>query len=565
MKYIWSIVKKVVKAYSLEEKVISAVVLLLLTFFMVRSVFFLASPQSAFADNSVYTEAEVSNKPILINPLYTDFSQANRDLSTLVFSGLLKYDPMMRGFVDDLASLKISENRQEYLFTIRDNALWHDGKPVTADDVIFTYGLIQDENFQNPLLKANFQGVRIEKVDEKSVKFILSSQNSFFITNLNVGILPKHLLGEVPVGELMNNKFNLQPVGSGPYKVSSPVETENNGKQRVTLDKFADFYAVKPKISQVRFKIYPDEDSLLRDKASINVVSRISGKLSELVYDSRFKTESYLLPQYSAVFFNTESSALKEQKVRIALIKLVDKDELIKKLDNKIRIDTPLLELDQKQWLNKPGLAEANGALFDSGYKYKKDDKGNVLPGEIYRRDKDGKELLMTLMVRQYEDGSAQAVEEQNTTDFLVDAWKKGGIKVEIKILPEQDYLEAIRTKKYDMILAGQSMGYNLDTFPFWHSSQIKEDGLNLSNFRNLAADSQIEKIRATFDKDEKEDRQKKLADIISKEAPALFLYRPSYLFLTDGKLKNFKLENLSYISDRFVNIADWCIGNECK
>ncbi len=565
MKNIWSIVIKVIKAYSLEEKVISAVVLLILAFFMFRTAYFLVSPQSAFADSSVYTEGEVSNKPILINPLYTDYSQANRDLCILVFSGLLKYDPMMKGFVDDLASLKISEDRKEYLFQIRDNALWHDGQKVTADDVMFTYGLIQDENFQNPLLKANFQGVKIEKVDERTVKFVLSSQNSFFITNLNVGILPKHILAEVPVSEMLNNKFNLQPVGSGTYKVTGPVETENNGKQKVSLEKFADYYAVKPKISQVRFKIFPDEESLLRDKASVNVVSRISGKLFELLSDTRFKTENYQLPQYSAVFFNMESQILKQQKVRIAMIKLIDKDELMKTLENKIRIDTPLLELDQKQWLNKPGLQEANGALFDSGYKFKKDDKGEILPGEIYRRDKDEKELVISLVVRQYEEGSAQAAEINATAAFLVEAWKKGGIKVEIKALPEQEYLEAIRTKTYDMILAGQSMGYNLDTFPFWHSSQIKEDGLNLSNFRNLAADSQIEKIRSTFDKEEKEDRQNKLADIISKEAPALFLYRPSYLFLTDGKLKNFKLENLSYISDRFVNIADWCIGSECK
>jgi len=108
-------------------------------------------------------------------------------------------------------------------------------------------------------------------------------------------------------------------------------------------------------------------------------------------------------------------------------------------------------------------------------------------------------------------------------------------------------------------------MGYNLDTYTYWHSSQVKEGGLNLSRFMNLAADQQIEKIRATFDKDEKQERQTRLAEIIAKEVPALFLYRPNYLFLTDGKVKNISLQNLVYESDRFVNIADWCIGNECK
>jgi peptide/nickel transport system substrate-binding protein len=173
--------------------------------------------------------------------------------------------------------------------------------------------------------------------------------------------------------------------------------------------------------------------------------------------------------------------------------------------------------------------------------------------------------LELNLMVRQYEDGSDQALETAKTVDYLVLDWQKGGIKVTPQYLQEQEYMEAIKNKKYDMILAGQSMGYNLDTFPYWHSSQSKEDGLNLSMFRNLSADQQIEKIRATFDKEEKVSRQKKLADILNSEVPALFLYRPTYLFVSDGKVKNITLSDLSYSSDRFVNIADWCIGKECK
>jgi len=565
MKQIWLLIKKVLRAYSLEERVVSIVLAVIFLFFLVRSGVYLFSPESAFADSKVYSEGVVSSIPVLLNPLYSDFSQANRDIDSLVFSGLLKYDPKMKGFVDDLASLQISEDKKEYLFKIRDNALWHDGAKVTANDVIFTYGLIQNDQFQNPLLKANFQGVKIEKVDDMTVKFVLSSPNSFFITNLNVGILPEHILGGVAITDLMNNKFNLQPVGSGPYKVISPVDTSDDGRQKVYLGVFNDFYAVKPSITQVRFKIYPDESTLLKDKASLDVISRVTGNLNELIYDDRFKTQSYLLPQYTAVFFNTESNVLKAQKMRIAMLKLVDKDDLLKNLVNKIRVDTPLMELDQKQWVNKPDLNEANGALFDAGYKFKKDDQGNVLPGEVYRRDKDGKILELNLVARQYDPGTDQALEMSKTVDYLVAAWKKGGIKVNPQYLAEQDYLDAINAKQYDMILAGQNMGYNLDTFPYWHSSQSKEGGLNLSRFRNLAADQQIEKIRATFDKDEKESRQKKLADILNAEVPALFLYRPSYVFVSDGKVKNIKLDDLSYSSDRFVNIADWCIGSECK
>ena len=534
-------------------------------FFSFRGVNYLLSPESAFAQNSIYTEGLLTNKPVLINPLYVDFSQANRDVAALVFSGLVKYDPKVQTFVGDLANLTISEDKKEYLFVLKDDVKWHDGELLTAEDLIFTFGIIQSPDFQNPLLKADFEGVKVVKVDDKTVKMVLDRPNSFFITNLNVGILPKHILGNVAVADLISNGFNLQPIGSGPYKVAEQVQTGNDGRQKVIVTKFDGYYGVKSTIGQVRFDIYPDEATLLHDKSALDIVPRIMGTLNQLIYDDRFKTKSYTLPQYTAVFFNTTSDKLKESKLRVALAKLVNKDDLIKQLDNKIRVDTPLIELNQKDWMNKPDLNEANGALFDAGYKFKKDDKGNLLPDQVYRVDKDGKELELNFAVRQYEEGTSQQEETQKTVNFLIESWKKGGIKITAQYLDDAAFSEAIKAKNYDMILAGQSMGYNLDTFPFWHSSQAKEGGLNLSNYKSFSADAQIEKIRSTFDKTDKDDRQKKLAEVISKEAPALFLYRPSYVFLTDEKVGNISLDGLAYESDRFVNIADWCIGELCK
>lgn len=565
MKKFLQVFLRVLKAFTLEEKVLSVIIMLALIFFGIRSYSFVINPAAVVAESGVYTEGIISTIPVLINPLYVDFSQANRDVSSLIFSGLLKYDPKLEGFVDDLASLKISEDKKDYVFTIKDNVQWHDGTPFTVDDVIFTYGLIQADAFQNPLLKANFQGVKIEQVGEKTVKFSLSRPNSFFITNFNVGILPKHILGDTAVTDLLNSKFNLQPVGTGPYKVAGPLQSSDDGIQKVVMDRFDGYYSAKPKINEIRFNVYPDEESLLKEKGSINIVARVSNALTELIYDARFKTINYALPQYNAVFLNTQSKILKDSKVRIALLKSLDKDALVAKLDNRVRVDTPLMGLNQKDWINTPDQKEASGALYDAGYQFKKDDKGQILPGEIYRKDKAGTTLELTLVARAYDEGTLQDKEVKTTIGTLVDSWTKVGVKMNVSYLSETDYMSAVKAKQYDMILAGQSMGYNLDTFPFWHSSQVKEDGLNLSNYRSFAADQEIEKIRETFDKDEKEARQKQLAAIISKEVPAIFLYRPNYLFLTDGKVQNINLNNMSFESDRFVDIADWCIGKDCK
>lgn len=566
MRNFFKVFGNVLKAYNLEEKVLSLVFLLLFAFFGVKAGLYLLSPSSLLmADVDTYTEAVISSRPVLINPLYTDFSQANRDISTLVFSGLLKYDPKLKAFVDDLASLKISDDRKEYTFTLKDGVMWHDGQSLTADDVIFTYGLIQSEEFQNPLLRANFEGVKIEKIDEKTIKMSLTKPNSFFVSTLNVGILPQHILKDTSTADLLISQFNLSPVGTGPYKVNSQLETTGDGTQRVLLVRNENYYSIKPKINQIRFDFYPDENVLLKEKAAVNIVSKVTGALRDLANDQRFQKLSYSLPQYTGIFFNTESAKLKNQKVRVALVKLVDKDQLIAQLQDKIRVDTPLMELNQKDWIFKPDEKEANGALFDAGYKFKKDDKGELIAGETYRRDKDGNEYELNLAARKFEDGSEQASEAEKTVNYLVEAWKKGGVKITVNWMDEAQFAEAVNTKQYDMILAGQNMGYNLDTYPFWHSSQAKEGGLNLSKFKSFAADAQIEKIRSTFDKIEKEDRQKKLAQTLADEVPVLVLYRPNYLFLTDNKVQNVSMENWSFESDRFINVADWCIGKECN
>lgn len=565
MKNFFKVLIKVIKAYSLEEKVISVLLFLFFAFFAVKGGLSFVTPGTVLADTGVYTEGVVNAKPLVLNPLYTDYSKANRDVSYLIFSGLLKYDPKVKGFVEDLANMKISEDKRDYVFTLKEGVKWHDGEPVTADDIMFTFGLVQSPDFQNAVLAANFAGVKIAKVDDRTVKFSIDMPNSFFVTSFNVGLLPKHLLEGTSVKDLMSSPFNLKPVGTGPYKIAGQMEMTGDGRQRVVLALNENYYGVKPSIKEIRFNIYPDEDLLLKDKGLIDIVDKLSGQLFSLVGDSRFGVYTYSLPQYTAVFFNAQSPILTSDKMRVGLIKSIDKDVLISKLSNKARVDTPLMNLNQKDWMNKTDLKVANGAFFDAGYKFKKDDKDQVLPGEIYRRDKDGKELELSLLAMDFVDDALLSSDTKLTVEYLVDSWKQVGVKVVPKFLAADEFYAAVKARDYDMVLTGQSMVYNLDTFTFWHSSQAKEDGLNLSNLKSLAVDQQIEKIRTTFDDAEKVERQKKLAEDLSKEAPALFLYRPVYSFLTDGRVKGINLDNLAFESDRFAHIEEWCASKDCK
>ncbi len=558
MAFKWNALFRVLRSYSIEEKVVSLIIAIVVLGAVAQGVVeFFKNPGLFTDEGGTYTEGMLSDKPVMLNPLYVDFTEANREISGLIFSGLTKYNPDLKAFVGDLADLTINQEGTTYSFKLKPGIFWHDGEELTAEDVYFTYhDLIQSPDFQNPVLKANFEGVEIKKTGPDMIEFVLKKPNSFFITNLNVGILPKHLLGEVPVADLPYHGFNLQPVGSGPYKISQPVETTNEGRQRIFLSLNEKYYGKMPIIKNVRFHVYLSSDLMAREKGTVNVISKVPKEIMKDIEDSnRFWFVNYELPQYTAVFMNMNSDLLKKEKVRIALQKAVDKNELLTLLPSKTGVDTPLMDLDQAEWLYQSNIDEANGALFDSGYKWDQD------AGDQYRKTSDDANLKFVLLVRQYEEGTSALEDMQIVVNFLVESWKKVGVETEVQYVSVGDFGERVQNRDYDLLLTGESLGYNLDTYSYWHSSQAEGNGLNLSNYKSFAADSLIEKIRKTFDTGEKEELLKDLAEEIADDVPAIFMYRPSYVFATDNKVKNIKLDDLAYPGDRFANIADWCIS----
>lgn len=536
---------------------VSIVVVVVTFVVLVQSIVGLFHSPDFFLGEGGYSEGIISERPALLNPLYVDFSEAAREISSLVFSGLVKYDPATKSFVPDLADLKISEDNMTYHFTLKDGLKWHDGEPLTADDVYFTYhDLIQNPEFKNSLLQANFEGVTVEKLDDKNINFILNRPNSFFITNLNVGIMPRHVLENVAVADLPFATFNLKPVGSGPYKVDSSMEVLTDGRQRVLLSANDSYYGTHPKIKNIRFNVYPDSASLAKEKNALNVIAKAPGEIwDELTAGNRFTFMNYELPQYTAVFFNLDSATLKKDKVRLALQKSIDKPALMKLLTNKTAVDTPLMDLNQADWMYKFNLDEAKGAFFDEGYKVVKDS------GDPFRKDAKGAYLKLVMLARLWPDGTAQAEETKLITDFFKKSWEAAGVQLDVQLEDAAGFEQRLQDHDYDMVLTGQSLGYNLDIYSYWHSSQAAAGGLNLSNYRSFAVDALIQRIRENFDGGNKDKLLNDLAKEISQDIPAIFLFRPTYVYASDGKLKGVDLQNLAFPSDRFAHVDGWCIN----
>ncbi len=544
-----SLLSQTLRSFTRKEKVLS---LFMLGIFIASSVWIIFLDDQTFsAGNRTYSEGLVGEITHL-NPVFTEFSEADSDVSSLIFSGLVKYNAQTGTFDEDISTHTLSEDQLVYTFTLRNNVFWHDGEEVTADDIYYTYAtVLQSPDFKNPILKSNLDGVKIEKVNSRTVTFTLSSPNSFFYSALTVGLLPEHVLADIPVAELDTADFNQLPVGTGPYQVQNPYDINNDGSTSVTLNVFPQYYGAVPTLESIRFVAYPSASDLAANRSVWNGAARIRQSLLEEMDLTDLVTYQYELPQYTALFLNTDSPYLTKNKERIALSKAIDKDAILAAIDYRVRIDTPLLELNQEEWIHNTDLNEAQGALFDSGWKLEE--------GAEYRTNEDGETFSLRLLRRDFSgENEPQETVSQLTADTIVEQLKAVGVEVIIEKYAQAELEEKIKTRDYDMLLYGQSLGYNLDTFAYWHSSQASETGLNLSNYQNPEADFLIESIRGTFDTDEKQELLQDLAETITADVPAIFLYTPSYYYVVDTKMTGIGFSKILQPKDRFSNINLW-------
>lgn len=540
---------KTIRSFTRKEK-ISIIILLSI---LLSSIFSIWDQNTDIntANAKIYNEGIVGEIKRL-NPLFTEFSEADADISSLIFSGLVKYNPETKSFDEDLATHTLSEDQLTYTFTLKNNIYWHDGVELTADDIYFTYAeIIQSDEFKNPILKSNFQGVKIEKNNSRTISFTLIEPNSFFFSELTVGILPKHILYEVPIADLDIHEFNMNPIGSGPFKVEGPYQISEEGFSSIILSPFEDYYGEKPQMQMIKFTAFPSITELVENRSIWHGAARIQISLLRQIDTTNLNQLSYELPQYTALFFNTDSLQLLKNKTRLGISKAIDKSAILSAIDYSKGIDTPLLELKQEDWIHNYDFEEAQGALFDAGWKL------NETTG--IRENAESETLSLKLIRRDF--SQSNEVQEQimkKTVDLLQEQLLKIGIEIIVESYPEEELSEMIKSRSYDILLYGQSLGYNLDTFSYWHSSQATNEGLNLSNYRNPDADYLIEKIRRTFDEEEKSLLLNELATTISSDVPAVFLFTPTYYYLVDKNVLGADVSNILTPKDRLANISNW-------
>lgn len=511
------------------------------------------------APGGVFTEGIIGSftNP---NPLYAT-GVADAAVSRLIFSGLFKYDHNNQLIGDLATSFQIDPEETQYTVTLKPNITWHDGTPFTADDVVFTYQTIQNINAQSSLY-SSWQGVRVSKVDNKTVVFNLPSPLSAFRYNLTNGIVPKHLLGKIPAPQLRSASFNSQPVGTGPFRwkfveVSGGSSTDR--QQTITLAANSRYFDGRPKLDGFSLRTFLDDKQLIQafESKKLNAIGGLDGLPPGLARDPEI--QSYLTPLTSAVmaFFNNSRPMLADANVRRALVSAVDRQPLVKMLTYPGNlVDEPLLRGQlayDATFAQLPHNTDyANQLLDQAGWS--RDATG--------QRVKNGQPLAFEIVSQNNQNYTVLA-------EHLQQSWNKLGVKVSVRFYPSDDIQSSIvPNHNYDTLLYGISIGVDPDVFAYWDSSQasISSQGhLNLSEYKNGQVDQSLEAARTRSDPILRAVKYRPFLSAWRDQAPALALYQPQYLYITRGPIFGFGRTALNSDADRFDNVAKWMVREQWR
>lgn len=491
--------------------------------------------------------------PQYLNPILAKNNDVDLDLTRLIFSGLLKYNKNLELTSDLAKNYEIGPEKLNYKIELKENVLWHDGVKLTADDIIFTIGLIKNSQLKNPW-SSYFQDVMVKKINEKTVEFILNQPNPDFLKYLTIGILPQHIWQEIPIQQFYLTEYNFKPIGSGLFKFKNLTRDKKGLVKSYTLIRNENFYGKKPYLDSITFKFFSNYEELLPfvQKREINGISYLPKYLREkFILTGFLKNYSLELPHYIAIFFNIKNNEfLNSKTVRKVLAYAVDKEKIINEV-----------LFGEGQIINGPILPHSFG--YNSKikkYEYDPAKAIKILENSGWQKNsngywqKDNKILEISLT-------TAQQPDLEKVGELIQKSWQEIGIKTKLITIPlDVMQKEIIMPRNYQALLYGIVQSFDSEPYPLWHSSQIKHPGLNLSGFANQRVDALLEKAQ-TYPFDEV--RKKKyfeFQDIISEEVPAIFLYSTNYTYLVDKKVKGISVEKINLPSDRLNGIEEWHI-----
>ena len=495
----------------------------------------------AFVDGGTYIEATLGQVKSL-NPLFAS-TNSEKVLSRLMFSTLSTVDYSGHVGLGLAASIVPDSTGKVWTVTIKDDLEWSDGQPITLDDVLFTVNLIKDPTI-NTIYDSNFAGVSVERVEDTLV-FALPSSYADFDSTLNVPILPEHILGETPSGQLMEHNFSTNPVTSGAFSFNAMQSVSSDGERIIYLAANPYYYKSKPMLGSFAIHTYPGLNQIVQAVASSEVTATAELSAS---YRDQFPTELIYEKQTAIAsgvfaFLNVTSGLLNNVTVRQAIRQGINIDEIRSVLDYEFPLDYPILEseIELKTYPELPAynLDVAKQKIAAAG-----------LAGQ-------------TLRLATIDTGYFPALAEQFQTQLTELGFS---VKVDIYTPSQEFLLNVVQARNYDILLYEVELGADPDPFPYYHSSQASSSGLNLSNYANSLVDDLILGARTSMNPDTRTAKYENFLTRWVDDVPAIGIYQASMVYYFNKNVRTFSEDDrLVYPVDRFGDVEYWAVDRATK
>lgn len=493
-----------------------------------------------------YTEAALGTVNNL-NPLLPE-SDTTNDINRLIFSGLTRRDAS-GGLVPDLAtSWSVSTDGKTYTFHLRHGVKWQDGVPFTSSDVAFTLTAIQNPDSRSPLA-SSWQNVTVATPDDNTVTFTLPEPLSSFLQSTTLEIIPRHLLENTDPSQLAESGFNQDPIGTGPFMLKTFAPSAGD----IDLTANPNYYLGKPKLDEFDFKFYPDAKTVLQayEADQVTSIGRITPDMATEDLKARnISPYSFTLPQEQTLFFNTGDQVVSDKVLRTTISRFLNRGALMQAGDGGqgVVVTQPILPGQlgyTDQYAQSPlDLANAKAALDADGWTQ----------GKTGPRVKNGAKLTLSL-------ATLEGGELQNVANNIKKQLAPLGITVQITAVDanelEQSYM---RPRSFQMLLYGINIGADPDVYAFWHSSQAKDPGVNLSGYSSADADKALESGRIATDPAIRTAKYHEFLAAWNADEPAAVLYQEGYVYGVNGEVAGISANRLITPSDRFYDVQRWTV-----
>lgn len=476
----------------------------------------------------------IAGFPARLNPLLATDSVSSQ-ISSYLFDSLVKYDKDGK-IVPDLASSWSFEDSKTVVFVLRDDIFWHDGKKITAEDVVFTYTTAISDKVFTPY-SSNFRMVlSANALDPLTVRVRYKEPYFKALETWLMPIIPKHILENS--SDLMTSEFNRKPIGSSYYTIKD-LEISKN----IELFANSSYRPRAPFINKIVFEYVqdPSVEFLKLKNRQIHIGSLDAMQVDRQLdknFEKDYQIVEYPAFSYNYLGFNLTNKKFQDPKVREALSYAIDRKELVEILffgHAKVS-HGPILEgaLGFNETVKSPtqDLMKARKLLKEAGY-----DEDNPLEFEIATNSNN--------QIRVF---SAEIIQRQLS---LV------GVKVSLRVMEWQAFLSrVVQARNFETVLLAWSVPLMPDPFTIWHSDSTKRGGFNFVGYKNSTVDKIIEEAETKVDRDEVVKLFRKFHQIIVDDNPYLFLYSPNAISAISRKITPIEPTIMGFTHNRF----DWKI-----